>query len=233
MTTLLILAQIFNNLLESLLSQKHDLTSVRRDYSAGSLTRANLPADPLTLFSQWFAEAQVGESLDPTAVTLATYNEKIGPSARIVLLKHYDQTGFCWFTDYGSNKAEQLSQTARAELLFYWPKLERQIRISGHVSKTSREQSVKYFNVRPEGSRLSAAASLQSRVVESRAALEQQVATLRQQYPNGDVPCPESWGGYCLSPERYEFWQGRDNRLHDRFQFSKQGGQWLIDRLSP
>lgn len=215
------------------MSQEHDLASVRRDYSAGTLRRNNLPADPLTLFTQWFSEAQAEESLDPTAVTLATYSEVMGPSARIVLLKYYDEKGFCWFTDYGSNKAEQLKQTARAELLFYWPQLERQIRISGSVTKASREQSIEYFNVRPEGSRLSAAASLQSRTVASREVLELQVETLRQQFPHGDVPCPESWGGYCLSPERYEFWQGRDNRLHDRFQFVKQGQQWSIDRLSP
>lgn len=215
------------------MSQKHDLTSVRRDYSTGSLRRKHLPAAPLRLFTQWFTEAKKEESLDPTAVTLATYSQAMGPAARIVLLKYYDEQGFCWFTDYGSNKAEQLNDVAKAELLFYWPTLERQIRVSGNVSKTSREESIEYFNARPEGSRLSAAASLQSRTIENRETLEQQVATLRQQYPNGDIACPESWGGYRLSPERYEFWQGRDNRLHDRFRYAKQGQQWVIDRLSP
>ncbi len=215
------------------MSEDKNLSSIRRDYSVGSLERSSLPADPYDLFEQWFSQAQKTESLDPTAMTLATYNQAMGPSARIVLLKYFDQKGFCWFTDYGSHKAQQLSEVPRAELLFYWPQLERQIRISGPVEKVTREHSVEYFNERPLGSRLSAAASQQSRVADSRLSLEQQVEALNAKFPDGNIPCPDTWGGFRLVADRYEFWQGRDNRLHDRFQFMKQASDWAVERLCP
>lgn len=212
---------------------EQDLTALRREYSADSLRRADLKDDPFLQFGLWMSQAQKAEERDPTAMILATYNETLGAGARIVLLKHFNQQGFCWYTDFDSQKGQQLADNPRAELLFYWPLLERQVRINGTVSQLTRADALQYFNERPEGSRFSAAASDQSTVIGSREELEAKVASLQAKYPEGDVPCPANWGGYCLSPERIEFWQGRASRLHDRFQFYKEADRWAVNRLSP
>ena len=216
------------------MTDKGDLTATRREYIAPSLHRADLQVDPLVQFSQWMEQALAASPDDATSMTLATASSSGMPSARIVLLKHYDQRGFAWYTDYRSQKGQELAENPQAEIMFYWYGLERQVRIQGQVKKLSQADGEKYFNERPIGSRLSAAASLQSHPVESRAALEQAVEKLEQAYPQGDVPHPAEWGGYVLIPSRFEFWQGRESRLHDRFQYDQDtNGNWKIERLQP
>lgn len=215
------------------MTDKKDLGEIRREYAAAALSAEGLVADPLSQFAAWFEEAKNAEERDPTAMTLATSSAEAGPSARIVLLKHFDAEGFCWYTDYDSHKGQQLAENPQAELLFYWSTLERQVRISGVVSRLDRSHAEQYFNERPLGSRLSAAASQQSHPVADRETLEKRVVELQNRYPQGDVPCPQHWGGYSLQPQRFEFWQGRENRLHDRFQYRLNGQVWLIERLCP
>ena len=215
------------------MSDKGDLTATRREYVAQGLSRNDLVACPFQQFAQWLDDAIAVSPDDATSMTLATANKEGMPAARIVLLKHFDQDGFAWYTDYRSQKGDDLADNPQAEIMFYWYGLERQIRIQGSVSKLSPEQGKQYFDARPLGSRLSAAVSCQSHEVESRKVLESAVADLSQQYPQGDIPCPESWGGYLLKPSRFEFWQGRENRLHDRFQFNLVAGEWQVKRLQP
>ena len=166
-------------------------------------------------------------------MTLATASASGMPSARIVLLKHFGAEGFAWYTDYRSHKGQELADNPQAALMFYWYGLERQVRIQGRVEKLSAAEGQRYFNERPVGSRISAAISHQSAVVDSRETLEQAVTELQQQHPEGDIPYPEFWGGYRLIPSHFEFWQGRASRLHDRFSYTRVDGQWQIDRLSP
>lgn len=214
-------------------SDQGDFKALRREYVAQPLSRGDLATDPLQQFADWMQTATEYSPDDATSMTLATASKSGMPSARIVLLKHFDEQGFAWYTDYRSRKGQELAENPQAELMFYWYGLERQVRIQGRVEKLSEEQGKKYFNERPVGSRLSAAASHQSAVVDSRDTLEQAVTELEQQYPQGDIPHPQFWGGYRLIPTRFEFWQGRENRLHDRFSYDLIDGQWQIDRLSP
>lgn len=215
------------------MKNKGDLTATRREYLAKPLHHSDLDADPVAQFAQWMDEAMAVTPDDATSMTLATANSQGMPSARIVLLKHFDQDGFAWYTDYRSQKGDDLSENPQAEIMFYWYGLERQVRIQGQVEKLSLEQGSKYFNERPLGSRLSAAASCQSHPIASREALEQAVRELEEKYPQGDVPHPEQWGGYLLRPSRFEFWQGRESRLHDRFQFNLVEDEWKVTRLQP
>jgi pyridoxamine 5'-phosphate oxidase len=167
-------------------------------------------------------------------MTLATVGSDGTPSARMVLMKGYSEEGFTFFTNYLSRKGRELAETPKASLLFFWQKLERQVRIAGMVKKVLREESNAYFQSRPLGSRLSALASIQSDVIPNRAVIEEKVKQLQEEYSNGDVPLPPYWGGYLLVPVSFEFWQGRENRLHDRLLFTKQkDGEWKIERLSP
>ncbi|WP_286236952.1 pyridoxamine 5'-phosphate oxidase [Neptuniibacter halophilus] len=215
------------------MKKQGDLTATRREYLAQPLHRNDLHADPVAQFAEWMDAAMEVSPDDATSMTLATANAQGMPSARIVLLKHFDQQGFAWYTDYRSQKGDDLAENPQAEIMFYWYGLERQVRIQGQVEKLSPEQGRKYFNERPLGSRLSAAASCQSHPVASREALEAQVQQLQEQYPEGDVPHPEQWGGYLLKPTRFEFWQGRESRLHDRFQFNLTDEGWQVKRLQP
>jgi len=210
-----------------------DYTGLRREYVAEELNRSDLNADPVELFGQWMAAAKEVAPDDATSMTLATADNTGMPSARIVLLKHFDQQGFAWYTDFSSQKGQDLAENPQAALMFYWYGLERQVRIQGTVEKLSPEQGKKYFNARPVGSRISAAASHQSDVIESRELLEEKFRQLETQYPDGDIPYPERWGGYLLKPVSFEFWQGRESRLHDRFRYQLQDGEWIIDRLQP
>ena len=215
------------------MTNKGDLTAQRREYLAQPLRREDLNEDPIAQFAKWMDDAIAVSPDDATSMTLATASKEGMPSARIVLLKHFDTDGFAWYTDYRSQKGAELAENPQAEIMFYWYGLERQVRIQGNVEKLSQAQGEKYFNERPLGSRISAAASHQSHPVESREALESSVKALEERYPEGDVPHPEQWGGYLLKPTRIEFWQGRESRLHDRFQFNLTDEGWSIQRLQP
>lgn len=211
----------------------HDQTHNRREYAHAELRRAQLHADPLYQFKQWMDAALAAELTDATAMALATADAQGRPSNRIVLLKAFDAQGFTWFTDYRSHKGADLAANPHAALLFYWREFERQVRIDGVVAQVSREESQQYFQSRPADSRMAAAASYQSAVVNDRQILEQSVAALHEEYADGEVPTPEQWGGYRLTPCRYEFWQGREGRLHDRFRYSEVDSRWIIERLQP
>jgi len=210
-----------------------DLTATRREYIANGLEQSDLQANPIAQFASWMDETLKEMPDDATSMTLATANAKGMPSARIVLLKHFDEQGFAWYTDFRSQKGDDLAENPQAEIMFYWYPFERQVRIQGKVVKLSSEQGKKYFNQRPVGSRMSAAVSHQSHPVASRDVLESAVEQMKQKHPEGDIPHPDYWGGYLLIPSRFEFWQGRENRLHDRFQYNLQDGEWSVQRLQP
>jgi pyridoxamine 5'-phosphate oxidase len=233
------------------------ISELRREYSVGGLNRQDLSADPLLQFKNWFGQASATQSgsrwrqigialyklwhavlghapIDVTAVVLGTVNKDAQPSARTVLLKGVDARGFIFFTNYDSRKGHELGENPKASLVFYWSNLEKQVCVAGIVTKLPREESEAYFKSRPKGSRLAAWASNQSAVVANREALEKRWQQMAARFPGEDVPLPPNWGGYVLSPARIEFWQGRPNRLHDRFLYSKQDdGSWQIDRLAP
>ena len=207
---------------------------LRREYTKGGLRRADLDPNPLVQFQKWFEEALNSQLLEPSAMTLATVDADGRPSARIVLLKGSDERGFLFFTNYESRKGLELAANPRAALVLYWAELEREICIAGDVTKVSRAESEKYFALRPRGSQLGACVSKQSSVVPDRSFLEARLQELEKQFANRDVEMPAQWGGYVLAPIRIEFWQGRPNRMHDRFQYLKKAdGSWRIDRLSP
>jgi pyridoxamine 5'-phosphate oxidase len=199
-----------------------------------ALIKANIDPNPIRQFQKWFDEVRargVSEQ-DATSMTLATATRDGRPSARIVLLKSFDDRGFVFFTNYQSQKGNELNENLRASLLFYWSTLWRQVRIEGEVEKISAAESEEYFQSRPLGSRLGAWASNQSEVVDSRETLEERFTELQQRFGE-DVPRPEHWGGYRVKPNSIEFWQGRDNRLHDRLRYRRENGVWIIERLAP
>ncbi len=211
-----------------------DLIEERRDYSANTLSANELAETPVEQFKNWMKQAQDAKIMDASAMALATADELGQPHVRMVLLKQVDESGFVWFTYQKSDKGAQLAKNPQASLLFYWRELERQVRIEGPVVTLDPKDADEYFYSRPEGSRFSAAASIQSAPVTNRSELENKVAALHKQYPDGNVPRPAVWGGYQLQPVRFEFWQGRDDRLHDRFIYEKnQAGSWSPQRLSP
>ena len=212
-----------------------DVSELRKEYTLRGLYRKDLCPDPLDEFKLWFEESiRTAGEREPNAMTLATASREGVPSARVVLLKGFDERGLIFFTNYKSRKAQQLAENPLAAVCFHWPWLERQIQIEGSVKKASREESEIYFNKRPIGSRFGAIVSAQSSVIENRELLEARLAALKAQLQGADPPVPDFWGGYRLVPERYEFWQGRENRLHDRFLYTRQGdGKWQIGRLSP
>ena len=206
---------------------------MRREYTRAALAEADVDADPVVQFGRWFEQAEQAGLLEPHAMTLATATPDGRPSARMVLLRGFDERGFCFYTNYESRKAAELAANPRAALVFWWDKLERQVRIEGTVERTSRAESEAYFASRPPGSQLSAAASPQSRVIADRAVLERRAAELATAVPDGQVPLPDFWGGYRLAHEVVEFWQGRPNRLHDRLRYRRVGDIWRIERLAP
>jgi pyridoxamine 5'-phosphate oxidase len=192
--------------------------------------RRDLDPDPLRQFGRWFDEARGGGVAFPETMTVATATSDGRPSARQVLLKDFDDRGFVFFTSYTSRKGRELEQNPAVALLFYFTPVGRQVRVEGNAERVERDESEAYWGSRPLGSRLSAAASRQSEVVGSREELEAQVAELAAA---GEPPLPEHWGGYRVVPETYEFWEHRDDRLHDRFRYRREGGGWTIERLSP
>jgi pyridoxamine 5'-phosphate oxidase len=212
-----------------------DLSDYRREYTQMGLSHADLAADPLQQFAIWFAQAEQAQVLDPTAMVLTTVSAQHQPSARIVLLKQWDEQGFVFFSHYQSQKGLEIAQNPAVTLLFPWLALERQIEIRGVTEKLDKEASTAYFQSRPRESQLSAWASAQSHVIESRASLEARVEHYREEFAaQTTIPCPEHWGGYRVIPDTFEFWQGRVGRLHDRFEYQRQSNQtWFIQRLAP
>ena len=211
-----------------------DQRGQRREYQAAALSRSNLAADPLAQFAAWLEQAAASGLKDPTAMALATVSANGEPSLRTVLLKHFDADGFCWYTDYRSRKGKELAGNRNAALLFHWREWDRQVRISGTVERLPAAQSDAYFQSRPPESRFAAAASVQSAPVQDRATLERALAALRRRHSKDAPPRPPQWGGYRLRPSEYEFWQGREGRLHDRFAFRRKGSDsWTVTRLQP
>ena len=211
-----------------------DLEALRREYVFGSLNEKDLDVDPFRQFDVWFRNAvDTGIEL-ADVMTVATASRDGVPSARIVVLRGVDERGFVFYTDYRSAKSRDLVENPRAALVFYWRELGRQVRITGAVQKVSAEESARYFHSRPLESRLAALASSQSEVIPDRKVLEERYETLKSEYPSGDVPHPDNWGGFRVSPDEFEFWQGRELRLHDRIRYKRDGDDaWVTERLSP
>jgi len=211
------------------------LADMRRDYTRDGLTEANAPVEPFALFTRWFEEALATEQapVEANAMTLATVDAQGRPHCRVLLLKALDPQGFTFFTNYESDKGRQLDANPFAAMTFFWPTLERQVRIEGRVSKVSHDESDAYFQVRPLGSRLGAWASPQSRVIADRAELEGLLKATEQRFSDTQPHCPEHWGGFRLVPERIEFWQGRSSRLHDRLNYRLVDQAWQRERLAP
>jgi len=211
------------------------LADMRREYTRDGLNEAQAPAEPFVLFQQWFEDAVKTEQLpvEPNAMTLATVDTDGQPHCRVLLLKGLDDRGFTFFSNYDSAKGDQLAANPRAAMTFFWPALERQVRIEGRVEKVSPEESDAYYRVRPLGSRLGAWASPQSRVIGSREELERMLAETEKRFMDVAPHCPDHWGGYRLLPQRIEFWQGRPSRLHDRLNYRLVDGAWHRERLAP
>ncbi|SHM33669.1 Pyridoxamine 5'-phosphate oxidase [Chitinophaga jiangningensis] len=215
-----------------MLNQK--IADLRKDYIMASLDEHDVAKEPLQQFSRWWNDATTGEVEEANAMTLATSTPDGHPSARIVLLKSFDDEGFLFFTNYDSQKGEEMAANPHVSLLFFWRELERQVRIVGTVSKAPAAVSDAYYNSRPEGSRIGAIASPQSRVISDRSVLEEEVARLTGKYAGNTPVRPDYWGGYIVKPASLEFWQGRSSRLHDRIRYTLQGdGNWKIERLAP
>ncbi|WP_201747980.1 pyridoxamine 5'-phosphate oxidase [Chitinophaga vietnamensis] len=215
-----------------MLNQK--IADLRKDYKLASLDERDVAPYPLQQFEKWWQDATTGEVEEPNAMTLATSTPDGHPSARIVLLKGFDEEGFVFFTNYESRKGQELALNPHVSLLFFWRELERQVRIEGTVSKASAGISNDYYNSRPVGSRIGAIASPQSKVIPGRTFLEEQVDQVARQYAQATPQRPDYWGGYVVKPSVVEFWQGRSSRLHDRILYTLMpGGSWKIERLAP
>lgn len=209
------------------------LEDIRREYRIRGLSQDELNVDPILQFQKWMQEALVAKLIDPTAMVVATSDSRGRCNSRTVLLKGLDSRGFVFYTSYESVKSSEIDQNPSASLLFPWHSLERQVRVNGEVLKISREETLEYFRSRPRESQIAAWASRQSAVIASREQLITRYEELEDQFQGGDVPLPDNWGGYRVVPDEIEFWQGRENRLHDRFRYLLSEGQWQINRLSP
>ncbi len=209
------------------------LADMRAQYSATGISREELHDDPVEQFRRWFDQACQSGIPEPNAMSLATAWADGRPAVRTVLLKQFDQRGFVFFTNFESRKAQQLAENPRAALLFPWVALERQVIITGAVERISVAEATAYFITRPVGSQLAAWASPQSHVVSGRALLEMKWEEMKRKFADGKIPLPSCWGGYRVVPEAFEFWQGRVNRLHDRYEYTREGGGWNVRQLAP
>ncbi|MDQ3020036.1 MAG: pyridoxamine 5'-phosphate oxidase [Bacteroidota bacterium] len=215
---------------------KNNKADIRKDYifnESNDLKESNVSSDPLEQFMQWFEEALKTDPNEANAMFLATSSKDGKPSVRTVLLKGIDNKGFVFFTNYSSRKGNELNENPNASILFFWKVIERQIRIEGITERVTRDESEEYFHKRPFESQIAALASAQSSVIKSRKTLENKYNELKEKYTGNTVPLPKTWGGYRLIPDKMEFWQGRQNRMHDRILYSKVNGNWKIQRLSP
>lgn len=211
-----------------------DISNFRREYLKSGLRRVDLESNPVSQFGIWLEQAQKTTIADPTAMILATVNKDGRPSQRTVLLKYFDDDGFVFFTNFGSRKAEEIAENDSASLLFVWLELERQVMINGNASKISTAESARYFMSRPHDSQVAAWVSSQSHRLSSRQVLMQKFAEMKRKFGEGKIPLPSFWGGYRVVPAEIEFWQGRENRLHDRFIYNRQAdGVWQLERLAP
>jgi len=211
-----------------------DLTRLREEYTQDGLTRKMLASEPFAQFEKWFTQAQETQAPEPNAMTLATCGGDGQPNVRTVLLKHIDASGAVFYTNLESNKALEIGDNPQVALLFNWLSLERQIKILGKAEKLSAKEAFQYFSKRPMGSQLGAWSSPQSRKITGRQFLEMQLAKMKEKFADGKIPLPSFWGGYRVRPHLFEFWQGRPNRLHDRFQYTRrEDDTWQIDRLAP
>jgi pyridoxamine 5'-phosphate oxidase len=210
-----------------------DIGDYRREYAKGGLNKKDLNNSPFELFEKWFKQAMQADVPDASAMSLATVSRDGKPSQRTVLLKLFDEKGFVFFTNYSSQKAQEIDVNPNVSLLFPWTILERQIEINGIATKISTAESFKYFLSRPRGSQMGAWASAQSSPITSRQILEGQLQKIKNKFTHGDIPLPDFWGGYRVVPETIEFWQGGVNRLHDRFEYQREGKSWHVRRLQP
>ena len=211
-----------------------DVSALRRSATGRALEREDLDVDPVRQFADWFRQACDSDVLDPNAMSLTTVDADNRPSCRTVLLKYFDEHGFAFFTNQSSNKATHIAGNPHVALLFFWPGFARQVAIRGTASKMSAAETMRYFVSRPRGSQIGAWVSAQSSVISSRALLEAKFDEMKRKFTNKEVPLPSFWGGYRVVPSEFEFWQGRQNRLHDRFRYRhRDGGDWDIERLAP
>ena len=210
-----------------------DLSELRLSYTKAGLTESEVDPDPFRQFEIWMAQAMLSELLEPNAMTLATADSSGQPNARTVLLKSFDRDGFVFYTNYQSRKSREIAENERVCLLFYWGPLERQVRISGTVARVPEAESDEYFRSRPVGHQLGAWVSNQSAIIAGREVLEASLAEATKRFEPGPVPRPPHWGGFRVKPHGFEFWQGRQNRLHDRLEYVPSNGSWAVRRLAP
>jgi pyridoxamine 5'-phosphate oxidase len=215
------------------MQETKSIKNLRREYKLNKLSEETVHKNPFSQFEKWFEEVLKVGLIEPNAMILATADDKAKPSVRVVLLKGLSKKGFTFFTNYRSRKGKSLSKNSSASFLFFWAELERQVRVEGVIKKISRAESQKYFYTRPLESRLAAWASEQSEVIPDRDYLEGRFQIFKRQFKGKKIPIPQDWGGYILVPEYFEFWQGRENRLHDRICYKKVNTKWKIFRLAP